>query len=94
MRSNDNSAVSSFGRCLVGWRLGANHRRPIVIIQRRYVAYLLRLWLSDNAGEPVWRGSLEDPHTGNRLGFADLPSLFEYLRKQTEIPSSAPSNQD
>ena len=32
--------------------------------QRRYVAYLIRLWLSDNAGEPAWRGSLEDPHTG------------------------------
>ena len=50
--------------------------------QRRYLAYLLRLWLAESAGEPVWRGSLEDPHTGARLGFADLASLFEYLRRQ------------
>ena len=56
--------------------------------QRRYVAYLIRLWLAGGAGEPVWRGSLEDPHTGNRLGFADLASLFEYLRRQTESQSS------
>jgi len=62
--------------------------------QQRYVAYLIRLWLSDNAGEPVWRGSLEDPHTGNRLGFADLSSLFEYLRRQTESQSSAPGDQE
>ena len=62
--------------------------------QRRYVAYLLRLWLSDNAGEPAWRGSLEDPHSGNRLGFANLPSLFEFLREQTEIPSGAPDGQE
>ena len=60
--------------------------------QQRYVAYLIRLWLSDNAGEPVWRGSLEDPHTGNRLGFADLSSLFEYLRRQTESQSNTPGD--
>lgn len=52
--------------------------------QRRYVAYLLRLWLAESAGEPVWRGSLEDPHSGHRLGFADLAGLFEYLRQQSE----------
>jgi len=40
------------------------------------MAYLLRLWLSDNAGQPVWRGSLEDPHSG------------AYLNQQTELPPS------
>ena len=62
--------------------------------QRRYVSYLLRLWLADNAGKPAWRGSLEDPHTGSRLGFADLSSLFEYLRRQTESQSSEPGDQE
>jgi len=55
--------------------------------QRRYLAYLLRLWLAENAGEPTWRGSLEDPHTGVRLGFADLASLLQYLRRQTDSSS-------
>jgi hypothetical protein len=60
--------------------------------QQRYVAYLLRLWLSDNADQPVWRGSLENPHTGNRIGFSDAQSLLAHLRRQTEIPSSAPDD--
>ena len=62
--------------------------------QRRYMAYLLRLWLAENAGKPAWRGSLEDPHTGSRMGFSDLSSLFEYLRRQTESQSSAFGDQD
>ncbi len=62
--------------------------------RRRYLSYLLRLWLPDNAGRPIWRGSLEDPNTGNRLGFADLSSLFEYLQRQTEDPSSASCDQE
>ena len=68
--------------------------RKVDVKQRRYVAYLIRLWLADNTGEPVWRGSLEDPHTGSRLGFADLSSLFEYLRRQTESQSSALAEQE
>ncbi len=60
--------------------------------QRRYLAYLLRLWLSDNAGQPVWRGSLEDPHSGSLIGFGDMQSLFAYLNQQTEIPPSTSDN--
>jgi hypothetical protein len=46
---------------------------------RRYESYLLRLWESDQAGELIWRASLESTHTGERHGFADLASLFAYL---------------
>ena len=48
-----------------------------------YKSFLLRLWQSGGAGHPVWRASLEDPHTGERLGFPDLEQLFAYLAQQT-----------
>jgi hypothetical protein len=46
---------------------------------RRYESYLLRLWESDEAGQLIWRASLESTDTGERRGFADLVSLFAYL---------------
>ena len=46
---------------------------------RQYESYLLRLWESDQAGELIWRASLESTDTGLRHGFADLNSLFAYL---------------
>ncbi len=45
-----------------------------------YVAYLLRIWQVKSAGAYLWRASLEDPHTGERTGFADLESLLTFLR--------------
>jgi hypothetical protein len=47
---------------------------------RRYESYLLRLWESDEAGQLIWRASLESADTGERRGFADLDSLFAYLK--------------
>ena len=47
-----------------------------------YRAYLLRLWRVKTESELVWRASLEDPHTGERTGFASLDDLFSFLRKQ------------
>jgi hypothetical protein len=47
---------------------------------RPYQSYLLRLWQTSNAGELVWRASLESPHTGQRHGFANLDALLAYLR--------------
>jgi hypothetical protein len=51
--------------------------------QRRYRAYLLRLWQADDAdGCLVWRASLEDARTGERRGFADLSRLCAFLEQQ------------
>jgi hypothetical protein len=47
---------------------------------RRYLSYLLRLWQASSGGELVWRASLEDPHTGERRGFACLAELIAYWR--------------
>lgn len=62
--------------------------------QRYYVAYLLRLWRTGDGGAPAWRASLEDAHTGSRIGFADLQSLFDYLRRQTEQSASVVMDQE
>ena len=50
--------------------------------QRRpeYLSYLLRLWRVIAADQVVWRASLECPHTGERLGFADLGSVWDFLQ--------------
>jgi hypothetical protein len=58
---------------------------------RRYESYLLRLWESDQAGQLIWRASLESTDTGERYGFADLDSLFAYLKtvSQTLPPDDA-----
>jgi hypothetical protein len=52
-------------------------------IEQRYMAYLLRLWQVNTTETAVWRASLEDPHTGEQKGFADLESLFTFLKIQT-----------
>ena len=56
-------------------------------IQLNYRAYLLRLWrvheVSRPEKTPVWRASLENPQTGERLAFASLERLFAFLFDQT-----------
>jgi hypothetical protein len=51
--------------------------------QQRYFAYMLRLWQVSSDGEPIWRASLESPHTGERHGFANPELLFAFLEEQT-----------
>jgi hypothetical protein len=52
--------------------------------QPDYISYLLRIWQS-NGNETVWRASLQDPHTGKRLGFASIDELYIFLRRQTGV---------
>ncbi|MBI5878292.1 MAG: hypothetical protein HZB53_11635 [Chloroflexi bacterium] len=48
-----------------------------------YRSYLLRLWRAETLGQG-WRASLEDPRTGERIGFASLEQLFAYLMELAE----------
>ena len=51
--------------------------------QQTYLAYMVRLWQAGSReGKPLWRGSLEDPHTGERLAFGDAAALFTYLAER------------
>jgi hypothetical protein len=47
-----------------------------------YHSFLLRLWRGSDT--PAWRFSLEDPHTGQRRGFADWAQLVEFLKEVME----------
>ena len=58
--------------------------------QRHYQAYLLRMWQVMSGGQQVWRASLEDPRTGERLGFGSLDDLVAYLRMLTGDGSREP----
>jgi len=53
-----------------------------------YYAYMLRLWRSESQGRRQWRASLESPHTGERLLFAQLEQLFAFLSEQCEDQAS------
>ncbi|MFN2154412.1 MAG: hypothetical protein ACK2VA_09365 [Anaerolineae bacterium] len=55
--------------------------------QRRRMSYLLRLWQAEHKGALVWRASLEDAHTGERRGFANLADLYASLEQETAAAS-------
>jgi hypothetical protein len=52
--------------------------------ERRYRSFLLRLWQVRQNSEESWHASLEDPHTGERHGFANLEALMKFLLQQTQ----------
>ena len=47
-----------------------------------YFAYMLRLWRDDE--HSPWRVMLENPHTGQSLGFSSMTALYAFLDGQTE----------
>ena len=52
-----------------------------------YMAYMLRLWqVGSRSGQPVWRASLENPHTGERQAFGDVGALVAFLAEKTAAP--------
>lgn len=51
-----------------------------------YFSYLLRMWRTGK--ESAWRVSLEDPQTGERLGFNGLNTLFSFLQQKTQASSN------
>jgi hypothetical protein len=65
-----------------------------------YLSHLLRLWCeggegdSGEAGGPVWRASLQDPYTGQRIGFGGPDEMFAFLRSRMAAQSGAQFEQD
>ena len=56
--------------------------------ESEYRAFMIRLWHVKDVEEAIWRVSVEDVHTGERRGFADLPAFFAFLEEKTaEAPS-------
>ena len=56
-----------------------------------YHAYLIRLWVAHEQGQQVWRASLENPHSGERLTFTSLQRLYDFLQDQTTAISEDPT---
>ncbi len=47
------------------------------------LVYMLRAWQETGQPDtPVWRFSLEDPHTGVRRGFSTWESVWAFLAEQ------------
>ena len=57
--------------------------------ERRYIAYLMRLWQIERKGQLLWQASLEDARTGKRQGFASVEALFDFLRQQMGLTTAA-----
>ena len=53
---------------------------------KKYFSYMLRIWLHIDSETPVWRASLEDPHTRKVIQFPHLAGLEAYLN---ELAASA-----
>ena len=62
------------------------------MVMHRYVSYLLRMWSTEQGEATCWRASLEDPHTGERFGFASLEELFSFLTEKVEGKNRAESD--
>jgi len=56
-------------------------------MEYQYFSFLLRLWQAGNMDEPVWRASLENPHTREVVGFNNLSELITYLQQLGEKDS-------
>lgn len=61
-----------------------------------YHAWMLRIWCDDTPtiyahsahASGRWRFSLEDPHSGERIGFATMQLLCDYLMAIASVQSS------
>ena len=63
----------------------------------RYLAYLLRCWQERSQRPeylPLWRFSLEDPHSGQRRGFASLEALVAFLETVLSSDANIPEAKD
>lgn len=49
---------------------------------QQYLAYMLRLWVVENAERRVWRISLEEPSTQQQKYFDELETLIVYLQSK------------
>lgn len=55
-------------------------KRPL-----RHHSFILSLW-QERDEPPVWRLSLEDPHTSVRRGFKEIQELARFLEEWTAVP--------
>jgi hypothetical protein len=59
------------------------HCPEISMVNSNYCSFLLRIWLSNDQGEKVWRALLENVETGEKHGFVSMEELSSYLKDIT-----------
>ena len=59
--------------------------------QSTYYSYLLRLRWVDNANQPAWRISLEEPGNKAKLQFDSLTAMCAYLANQLGLDKETES---
>ncbi|MCO5182907.1 MAG: hypothetical protein M9928_02085 [Anaerolineae bacterium] len=65
----------------------AQHPKPIL-----YRSFVLHIWHEGNHKpdeDVVWRMSLEDPHSAERVGFKNANELISYLVRWMDNPSAS-----
>jgi hypothetical protein len=55
-----------------------------LMAKREYMAYLLRMWRENHDAD--WRAILENPNSGERVGFARMEDLVIFLESKTGEP--------
>ena len=64
---------------------------PMNKFHSHYLSYLLRLWQVEGESGSGWRASLQNPHTAERLNFANLEELMTFLEEKLneQMPDTA-----
>ncbi len=57
-----------------------------------HLTYLIRFWKVRSGGQMVWRGALEDAHTGEKRGFGDPAGLFAFLLEKLCLKPNVPKD--
>ncbi|MDX1663652.1 MAG: hypothetical protein R3272_07655 [Candidatus Promineifilaceae bacterium] len=50
--------------------------------ESRYLSYLLRAWEDASGGAVVWIYEMESIQTGEKLTFANLQALYDFLKER------------
>ena len=56
--------------------------------EQHYLSYILRLWAETHESDLVWRASLEDVQSGERIGFSGLAGLILFLEAKGVTPAN------
>jgi len=55
-------------------------------MSNKYLAWMLRITQNGSGKDQVWRASLEDPHSRERVGFETLEALYDFIQQSLSSP--------
>ncbi len=63
-----------------------------MLMKKTYFAWMLRIIQIGSGENHVWRVSLEDPHTRERVGFDSTKALCEHIQHCIDNPEPNPED--